>query len=69
MPKTNTKAAEADQKNGAKAAKQPQDASPLLQWMRETAGPPVDLHELRRRLAKISGSMADDLAHEREDRF
>ena len=43
--------------------------SPLLQWLHETAGPRVGIKEVRRRLAKIPGSMSDDLSQEREDRF
>jgi hypothetical protein len=43
--------------------------APLLQWLHETAGPRVGLNEVRRRLAKIPGSMSDAIYEEREDRF
>ena len=50
-------------------AEQSAQVSPLLQWLHETAGPRVGLHEVRRRLAKIPGSMSDAIYEEREDRF
>jgi hypothetical protein len=43
--------------------------SPLLQWMRETSGLTVPLKALRRRLAGIPDSMADDIRRERKARF
>lgn len=43
--------------------------SPLLQWMRETSGPAPSLETLRHRLARIPGSMSDDIESEREDRI
>jgi hypothetical protein len=50
-------------------AEQSAQVSPLLQWLHETAGARVGLNEVRRRLAKIPGSMSDAIYEEREDRF
>lgn len=50
-------------------ADQSAPVAPLLQWLHETAGPRVGLHEVRRRLANIPGSMSDASYEEREDRF
>jgi hypothetical protein len=44
-------------------------ASPLLQWLRDTSGPATDLDTLRRRLAGIPGSLSDAIAEERQDRL
>lgn len=42
---------------------------PLLQLMNETSGPELDLYELRRRLASISGTMADTVQELRNERI
>ena len=57
------------QKQPADIASPSVPRSPLLQWLHETAGPRVGLEEVRRRLAKIPGSMSDDISKERDDRF
>jgi hypothetical protein len=44
-------------------------ASPLLQWLRDTSGPATELNALRRRLARIPGSLSDAVAEERQDRL
>jgi hypothetical protein len=44
-------------------------ALPLIQWLHETAHPPAGLEEVRHRLAKIPGSMADAIHEERNDRI
>jgi hypothetical protein len=44
-------------------------ASLLVQWLHATAGPRVGLEEVRRRLAKIPGSMANAIREERDDRL
>jgi hypothetical protein len=43
--------------------------TPLLQWLRDTSGPAMDLAALRRRLAGIPGSLSDAIAEERQDRL
>jgi hypothetical protein len=50
---------------------QPSSAPALLlvQWLHATAGPRMGLEEVRRRLAKIPGSMADAIREERDDRI
>jgi hypothetical protein len=44
-------------------------ASPLLQWLRDTSAPAPSLEALRRRLANIPGSLSDTLDAERQDRL
>jgi hypothetical protein len=44
-------------------------ASPLLQWLRDTPAPAPGLEALRRRLANISGSLSDTIDDERQDRL
>jgi hypothetical protein len=44
-------------------------ASPLLQWLRDTSGPAMGLDALRRRLARIPGFLSDAIAEERQDRL
>lgn len=44
-------------------------ASPLLQWLRDTSVPAPGLEALRRRLANIPGSLSDSLDDERQDRL
>lgn len=41
---------------------------PLVQLMSETSRPEVELAELRRRLAKISGKMSDTVREIRDER-
>ena len=51
------------------AATPPDDVSPLVQWLQTTAGPPEGLDALHHRLAAISGSMAETVRTERDDRL
>jgi hypothetical protein len=44
-------------------------ALPLIQWLHDTAHPPAGLEEVRRRLAKIPGALADAIHEERHDRL
>ena len=69
MQSQDTPPTKAVQEELAGVADQSTQVSPLLQWLHETAGPRVGLLEVRRRLAKIPGSMSDDISQEREDRF
>src|SRR5262249_21519617 len=46
----------------------PCTASPLLQWLQATAGPSVGLETLHRRLATLTGSMAETVRAERDER-
>jgi hypothetical protein len=62
--------------NEREAAAAPQEETgmdaqdtPLLQWLRDTSGPAVDLNTLRRRLAGIPDSLSDAIAEERQDRL
>ena len=41
---------------------------PLVQLMGESSGPDVELGELRRRLSKISGTMAETVCEGRDER-
>jgi hypothetical protein len=51
------------------AAMPPGHASALVQWLQTTAGPDEGLEALHRRLAPISGSMAETVRAERDDRL
>ena len=44
-----------------------QKENPLVQFLQETVGPPVDLEELRTRLAKIRGQMSDIVREQRQE--
>jgi Arc/MetJ-type ribon-helix-helix transcriptional regulator len=51
------------------AATPPGHASPLAEWLQTTAGPHEGLEALHRRLAAISGSMAETVRAERDERL
>jgi len=51
------------------AATPPGHASALVQWLQTTAGPHESLEALHRRLAAISGSMAETVRADRDDRL
>jgi len=51
------------------AATPPGHVSPLVQWLQTTAGLHEGLDALHRRLAAISGSMAETVRTERDDRL
>ena len=51
------------------AATPPGHASALVQWLQTTAGLDEGLDALHRRLAAISGSMAETVRAERDDRL
>jgi hypothetical protein len=51
------------------SATPPGHASPLVQWLQITAGPDEGLDALHRRLAAMSGSMAETVRAERNDRL
>jgi hypothetical protein len=49
-------------------AEKKQKENPLVRFLQETVGPPVELEELRTRLAKIRGQMSDVVREQRDER-
>ena len=49
-------------------AEKKQKENPLVRFLQETEGPPVELEELRTRLAKIRGQMSDVVREQRDER-
>ena len=47
-------------------AEKKQKENPLVRFLQENVGPPVDLEELRTRLAKIRGQMSDIVREQRQ---
>ena len=68
MP-TSRHSAPLDQDDLRPAATPPSHVSPLVQWLQTTAVPHEGLDALHRRLAAISGSMAETVRTERDDRL
>ena len=47
-------------------AEKKQKGNPLVRFLQENVGPPVDLEELRTRLAKIRGQMSNVVREQRQ---